>query len=82
MWRGNRREMQERLEQLRRISAEAEAGGGTERREREHKAGKLSARERIHFCWTKGHSKSWTNLCGIGAWILARKRTGLRAMAL
>ncbi len=35
------------MEELRRVSAEAEAGGGTERREREHKAGKLTARERI-----------------------------------
>ena len=38
-----------RLEQLSRMSAEAEAGGGRDRREREHKAGKLSARERIHL---------------------------------
>lgn len=37
----------DRVEQLRKMSAEAEAGGGAERREREHKAGKLSARERI-----------------------------------
>src|ERR1700732_607799 len=39
------------MEALRRLSAEAEAeaGGGTERREREHKAGKLTARERIHL---------------------------------
>ena len=44
----------ERLEQLRRISAEAEAGGGAERREREHKAGKLSARERIHLLLDEG----------------------------
>ncbi len=29
------------------MNAEAEAGGGAERREREHKAGKLTARERI-----------------------------------
>src|SRR3984893_17530618 len=35
------------MEALRRLSAEADAGGGTERREREHKAGKLTARERI-----------------------------------
>jgi propionyl-CoA carboxylase beta chain len=42
-------ENSKRLEQLRRISKEAEAGGGPERREREHKAGKLSARERIHL---------------------------------
>src|SRR5450755_1641475 len=40
---------EEKLEHLRRASSEAEAGGGAERREREHKAGKLTARERIHF---------------------------------
>ena len=40
---------QGRMENLRRLSAEAEAGGGPERREREHKAGKLTARERIHL---------------------------------
>src|SRR5579859_4981887 len=34
-------------EELRKLDAEAEAGGGPERREREHKAGKLTARERI-----------------------------------
>jgi propionyl-CoA carboxylase beta chain len=39
----------DRMEELRRISAEAEAGGGEERREREHKAGKLTARERIQL---------------------------------
>jgi propionyl-CoA carboxylase beta chain len=44
----------DRLEQLRRISEEAEAGGGAERREREHKAGKLSARERIHILLDEG----------------------------
>jgi propionyl-CoA carboxylase beta chain len=33
--------------ELRRRSAEAEAGGGPGRREREHKAGKLTARERV-----------------------------------
>ena len=35
------------LEELRRRNAAAEEGGGPERRGREHKAGKLSARERI-----------------------------------
>jgi propionyl-CoA carboxylase beta subunit len=43
-----------RLEQLHRISQEAEAGGGPERREREHNAGKLSARERIHLLLDEG----------------------------
>jgi propionyl-CoA carboxylase beta chain len=38
-----------RIEELRRRNKEAEAGGGPERREREHKAGKLTARERIHL---------------------------------
>ncbi|MGA2813003.1 MAG: acyl-CoA carboxylase subunit beta [Candidatus Acidiferrum sp.] len=37
------------MEELRRISAEAEAGGGAQRREREHQAGKLTARERIQL---------------------------------
>jgi propionyl-CoA carboxylase beta subunit len=37
----------DRLAELRRLNGEAEAGGGAERRERERKAGKLSARERI-----------------------------------
>ncbi len=35
------------LEELRRRHAAAEEGGGSERRERQHKEGKLSARERI-----------------------------------
>src|SRR5579863_5187467 len=37
----------DRLEELRNLNAEAEAGGGAERREREHQQGKLSARERV-----------------------------------
>ena len=39
---------------LRRRSAAAEAGGGPERREREHKAGKLTARERIALLLDEG----------------------------
>src|ERR1043166_5559663 len=38
-----------RLEELRRRHAAAEAGGGAERRERQHREGKLSARERIEL---------------------------------
>src|ERR1700716_3697281 len=37
----------DRMEELRKLDAEAEAGGGPERREREHKSGKLTARERV-----------------------------------
>ena len=44
----------DRTEELRRLDAEAEAGGGAERREREHKAGKLTARERIHLLLDEG----------------------------
>lgn len=39
--------MNSRLEEIRRRHAAAEAGGGPERRERQHKEGKLSARERV-----------------------------------
>src|SRR6201998_2895844 len=42
------------MEPVRRISEEAEAGGGPARREREHKAGKLSARERIELLLDEG----------------------------
>jgi propionyl-CoA carboxylase beta chain len=44
----------DRMEDLRRLEAEAEGGGGPERREREHKAGKLTARERIHLLLDEG----------------------------
>ena len=43
-----------RLEELRRRHAAAEAGGGEERRERQHKEGKLSARERIDLLLDEG----------------------------
>src|ERR1700723_277935 len=43
-----------RLEELRKLNAEAEAGGGAERREREHKQGKLSARERVDLLLDEG----------------------------
>jgi propionyl-CoA carboxylase beta subunit len=44
----------DRLEELRKRAAEAEAGGGPERRERQHKEGKLSARERIELLLDEG----------------------------
>ena len=48
------RQHHDRLEELRKLNAEAEAGGGAERREREHKQGKLSARERIELLVDEG----------------------------
>ena len=44
----------EPLDELRKRNAEAEEGGGAERREREHKAGKLAARERIDLLLDEG----------------------------
>src|SRR5579864_5340776 len=44
----------DRLEELRRRNADAEEGGGPERRERQHKEGKLSARERIDLLLDEG----------------------------
>src|SRR5216117_4129596 len=46
--------MKTRLEELRRRHAAAEAGGGPERRERQHEEGKLSARERIDLLLDEG----------------------------
>src|ERR1700690_2135746 len=42
------------MEEMRRRNAEAESGGGPERREREHKAGKLTARERVALLLDEG----------------------------
>ena len=44
----------DRVAELRRLNDEAEAGGGPERRERERKAGKLSARERVELLLDEG----------------------------
>lgn len=44
----------DRLEELRRRHARAEEGGGPERQERQHRAGKLSARERIALLLDEG----------------------------
>src|SRR5437868_6462008 len=46
--------LEQKLEDLKRRDAAAEAGGGVERRERQHKEGKLSARERINFLLDEG----------------------------
>src|SRR4051794_20847488 len=43
-----------RLEELRRRHAAAEAGGGSGRRERQHKDGKLSVRERVELLLDEG----------------------------
>src|SRR5690348_17536659 len=43
-----------RLEEVRERHARAEAGGGPERKERQHREGKLSARERIELLLDEG----------------------------
>jgi propionyl-CoA carboxylase beta chain len=50
------------MAELRRLNAEAEAGGGPERRERERKAGKLSARERINLLLNEGTFEEFDKL--------------------
>jgi propionyl-CoA carboxylase beta chain len=44
----------DKLDELRERNARAEAGGGPERRERQHKEGKLGARERIELLLDEG----------------------------
>src|ERR1700742_5298914 len=46
--------LEKKLTELKRRDSLAEAGGGEERRAREHKEGKMSARERIEFLLDEG----------------------------
>ena len=46
--------LQQKLEELRRRSAQAEAEGGQAGRERQHAEGKLSARERVELLFDEG----------------------------
>jgi propionyl-CoA carboxylase beta chain len=46
--------LEQKLEELKRRDSLAEAGGGAERRQRQHKEGKMSARERIEFLLDEG----------------------------
>ena len=46
--------LEQKLAELKRRDALAEAGGGEERRARQHKEGKMSARERIEFLLDEG----------------------------
>jgi propionyl-CoA carboxylase beta chain len=47
-------DLEQKLEALKQRDIAAEAGGGSERRERQHKEGKLSARERVNFLLDEG----------------------------
>src|SRR5947208_6094569 len=45
---------EQKLAELKRRDSAAEEGGGKERRERQHKDGKMSARERVEFLLDEG----------------------------
>ena len=45
---------EQKLEELKRRDHLAEEGGGVQRRERQHREGKMSARERIEFLVDEG----------------------------
>src|SRR3954466_14410849 len=47
-------DLEQKLQELKRRDQLAEEGGGKERRERQHKEGKMSARERIEFLLDEG----------------------------
>src|SRR5437660_11056066 len=46
--------LEQKLAELKRRDVLAQEGGGKERRERQHKEGKMSARERIEFLLDEG----------------------------
>jgi len=46
--------LEKKLEELKKRDRLAEEGGGTQRRERQHKEGKMSARERVEFLLDEG----------------------------
>ena len=46
--------LEEKLAELKKKDSLAEAGGGPDRREKQHKAGKMSARERVEFLLDDG----------------------------
>src|SRR3989338_801161 len=54
--------IQEKLAELRRRNQAAEAGGDPERKERQHKEGKLSARERVELLLDEGSFEEFDKL--------------------
>ena len=46
--------LEQKLEELKKRDRLAAEGGGTQRRERQHKEGKMSARERVEFLLDEG----------------------------
>jgi propionyl-CoA carboxylase beta chain len=57
-----RKQSKSRLEKLRERSAQAEQGGGVARVEKQHEAGKMTARERIEFLLDEGSFEEFDKL--------------------
>ena len=57
-----RKPSKSRLENLRERSAQAEQGGGTARVEKQHEAGKMTARERVEFLLDEGSFEEFDKL--------------------
>src|SRR6201984_2113140 len=55
--------LEQKLEELKKRDHLAEEGGGAKRRERQHKEGKMSARERIEFLLDEGTFEETDKLC-------------------
>ena len=53
--------LEQKLEELKKRDRLALEGGGERRRERQHKEGKMSARERVEFLLDEGTSKKPTS---------------------
>jgi propionyl-CoA carboxylase beta chain len=51
--------LEQKLAELKRLDRLADEGGGKERRERQHKEGKMSARERVEFLLDEGTLWRW-----------------------
>src|SRR5579863_7215704 len=72
--------LEQKLEELKKRDRLAEEGGGAQRRERQHKEGKMSARERIEFLLDEGSFEETDKLVthrssdfGMAAEILRRR---------
>ena len=74
--------LEQKLEELKKRDRLAQEGGGEQRRDKQHKAGKMSARERIEFLLDEGTfeetDKLVTHRCNDFG-MSARSRTGVPA---
>ena len=74
--------MQEIIHQLEEKRAAARMGGGEKRISAQHAKGKLTARERLEYCWMKVRSKNGTCSSNTDALTLGCKTPKSLAMVL